>query len=113
MQNPMKHPTPVTSEMQLQTGKLPLLELQLMRLQHGPLFCISIARLMWHGDPPGTGVTILATGIRGARFTGILTMVTILIFTTITMRITVTGIILGTTDTTTIITPASGPIHRE
>jgi hypothetical protein len=68
---------------------------------------------MWLGIHHGTGVTGRFTGIRGVRFTGILTTDTILTGITIIILITGTGTTIGFRITKTATTPVSELIHRE
>ena len=57
-----------------------------------------------HGDHPGTGVTILLTGVHGDLTTGTTTMATTISGITIITAITVTGTVTGAGHTKLTIT---------
>jgi hypothetical protein len=65
---------------------------------------------MWPGGRRGTGVTGRFTGIRGARFTGILTTDTTITGIITTMPTTAIGIITGTRGIKITTIPVSGLI---
>ena len=68
---------------------------------------------MMSGVLPGTGVTILHTGARGVRFTGIPTTDIIITGMIIITGITVSGTIIAAIAIMTFIIQVSGFIHQE
>lgn len=84
-----------------------------MKWLPGRLSGIFIFPIMLPGVLPGTGGTILLTGLRGAHFTGIPITDIIITGTIIITVIIVSGIIIAAIVTTTFITAVSGFIHQE
>ena len=81
-----------------------------MKLLTGRLSDLSLALIMSYGTPPGVGVIIPRTGVRGIHFTGTIITGIIKGGLLIITAITATGIIPAIRDTMTIITGTTVPV---